>query len=36
MYLAPRENRMMEIDSSTAWLGLLLLGALHGINPGMG
>jgi hypothetical protein len=36
MYLAPRGHRMMEIHSSTAWLGLLLLGALHGINPGMG
>lgn len=24
------------MDASYAWLGLLLLGALHGINPGMG
>lgn len=26
----------MNIDAESAWLGLLLLGALHGINPGMG
>jgi hypothetical protein len=26
----------VNIDATSAWLGLLLLGALHGINPGMG